>query len=396
MPWCPRCDETFPQGPACPRCSARLVARDRETYEDALQSVPALKQLKVSRRYARAFDRLSGPRAPSSRALALALVTLVFASGFLLGRVGSLGPSVPTVRALPAVAPIPFDEIEGSIAYATTSRDPLVTIAVQHVFSGDVSLRAQFSPPYEQGEHVTTSVTAFGRSVAVVVGAAGRGHVAVSLNNDAPQGWIQGIEAAWISERELLVRHVDSTATRWTFGTDSVESEAIDDVDALIATGAAPAIRRGEEIERIGSPRRELTLPDAEAKVAAVSPDMTYALLDERVPTLWDGTKRIEMTTGSGEILGARFDGSSERVAIVLRGEEGLLLAIMDLDGNAQLRPLGSGSGCSGPPVWDGASDWIYVSGGNGTIHAVEAGGGRTDSVDTRSAGCGVAWVDTA
>jgi len=148
MPWCPRCDETFPEGPACPRCSARLVARERETHEDTLESVPGLRSIKVSRRYLRAFERLSAPKASSSRALALALVLLVFATGFLLGRVGSMSPSAgPTmVRELDAAQPLPYEDVKGAVSYLLDSRDPLMTIAMHDLYSGDVVPRARFSP----------------------------------------------------------------------------------------------------------------------------------------------------------------------------------------------------------------------------------------------------------
>jgi hypothetical protein len=373
-----------------------LVARERETYEETMQSVPGLKQIKVSRRYARAFDRLSSPRASSSRALALALVTLVFASGFLLGRVGSIGTSGPAVRELPSVKALAPAEVKGSVSYITTSREGLETVAFHDLFSGYVTPRAQFSSPFDRTEHVTTQVMSFGRSVAVIATAAGKGYVAFAPHNVAPQGWVPGIQAAWSSERELLVRHVDGSIARWAFGSDSVRSSAIADADELIQTAGGPVVRRGSTIEKIGSPTRRLELPSSKSDVVAVSADMTRALLAERVPTLWDGDERIAMATGGGQILGAAFDQSSERVAIVLRAPDGLMLSFVDQRGEAEHRPLGNGSGCVGMPAWDGAARWVYVADGDGLLHAVEANGGRIESVKTQSAGCGVAWVDIA
>jgi hypothetical protein len=355
----------------------------------------------MSRRYARAFERLSGPRATSSRALALALVTLVFASGFLLGRVGSVG-TITDLRSMPAPKPIPFDGadgVKGSISYLTTSRDEITTVAMHDVFSGDVTGRANFSPPVEAGDHVTTSVTAFGRSVAVVVtSASGQGFIALAPHRQAPQGWILGMQAAWASERELYVRHVDGTVAKWSFTTDAVRTVEAEDADELIQTSAGAVIRRGRTLETLSSPRRTIRLPPgAENHVAAVSPDLMRVLLDEKkAPTLWDGTERVPMANGQGSILGASFDPSSERVAIALRSPDGLMLAVVDQQGDAALKPLGSGDGCPGSPVWDGNARWIYTAGDDGTMYAVEAGGGRVESVRTQAVGCGVAWVDLA
>lgn len=400
MPWCPRCDENFPQGPACPRCSARLVAREVETYEDTLHTVPGLKSIKVSRRYMRALERLSGPRASSSRALALALVMLVFASGFLLGRVGGLGPNASTVGALAPAKPVPLENVDGSIAlkgsiaYVTSSREPITTIAMHHIYSGEVTPKARFSPP---GEYVTTRVVSFGRSVAAVVSGGGKGFVAFAPHDQAPQGWVPGIEAAWLSERDLLVRHVDGSIARWTFGSKSVHAATIPDADELIQTSAGPIVRRGSLLETVSSPHRRLKVPRG-ARVVAVSPDLTRAVLQDRTdgtdPALWDGKRTVAMRNGGGRALGASFDRSSARAAIVLQAADGLQLAVVDHDGNAQLKPLSAGDGCEAPPVWDGSSDWVYVAAGDGIVHAAEAGGGRTESVRTQGVGCGVAWVD--
>ena len=103
------------------------------------------------------------------------------------------------MRALPAAKPIPFDDpegVSGSISYITTSRDPLATIAMHDVFSGDVTPRAQFSPPVGADESVTTAVASFGRSVAVVVASDGEGFVAMAPHNRPPHGWVPGLEVA--------------------------------------------------------------------------------------------------------------------------------------------------------------------------------------------------------
>ena len=152
MPWCPRCDETFPEGPACPRCSARLVARERETHEDTLDSVPGLRSIKVSRRYLRALERLSraeGVVVPRSGARARP--ARVRDRLPARTRSGPSPPSQPTVHALPLAEPIPFEDVKGAVSYVLSSRDPLMTIALHDLYSGDVVPRARFSPPVDIG-----------------------------------------------------------------------------------------------------------------------------------------------------------------------------------------------------------------------------------------------------
>jgi hypothetical protein len=96
-------------------------------------------------------------------------------------------------------------------------------------------------------------------------------------------------------------------------------------------------------------------------------------------------------------MLGASFDNSGERAAVVLRGDnEELTLAVVDVRGHATIKPLGEGIGCEGPPAWDASGEWIYVSTGDGMLHAVQASGGRIHAVKTQGVGCGVAWIDTA
>ena len=395
MPWCPRCDETFPQGPACPRCSARLVAREREAPDDPLTVVPGLRSIKVSRRDRRALERLSGPRAPSSRALALALVLLVFASGYLLGRVGSVGTSGPTIRALPLAQPLPeVLGIQGSAAYLVASRE---TIASHHLTSGEVTPLARFSPPLEPGEHFATKIVAFRRSVAVVVEGGGEGHIAFAPHGRAPTVGIRGFEVAWSSPDELLVHQADGTVVKWTSGTDSVRSKTVaESADALYQTPNGAVIRVGDTLETFGTPRRRLALKK-DADVVAVSPDgMRAVVRAQNRPALWDGRRVTPLGAGNGTVLGASFDHSGEHAAVLLRKDEELTLAVVDVRGNASLKPLGKGLACEGPPAWDAAGNWVYVATGDGVLHAVEASGGRIESVPTQGVGCGVAWVNTA
>lgn len=399
MPWCPRCDETFPQGPACPRCNARLVAREHDQEEDALQSVPGLRSVKVSRRYLRALERLNAPRQSSARLLALALVLLVFASGYLIGRVGSVTPSQPTVRALPAAEPLPLDNVKGSVSYLHSSRDSLATIAQQDLFSGDVIPRARISlpPVVEAGDSILARVVTFGRSVAVVLDVERGSYVAFSPHGDPVHAWVPGVDAAWISESELAIRDTDGVVTQWTASDEGVMQKRLGEADRLIQSPAGAVVLVERELSTTTSPARSITLPakvNTDA-VAAVSADLKHVVLSGEPAVIWDGTTSTPVRAGEGELLGASFDRAGERVAVVSRDGNSTMLSVSDLKGNAALKPLPSRNACETPPVWDGAARWIYVPTSDGMLHAAQASGGRIESIETRTLGCGIAWLDT-
>ena len=396
MPWCPRCDETFPEGPACPRCSARLVARERDTHEDTLESVPGLRSIKVSRRYLRALERLSAPKASSSRALALALVLLVFATGFLLGRIGSVPTSQPTVHALPLAEPIPFEDVKGAVSYVLQSRDPLMTIAMHDLYSGDVIPRARFSPAVDTADDVITRAVSFGRSVAVVVSDGDHSRVAFAPHGRTPQGWVPGEDVAWLSETELVIRTDDDALLGIEAGTDRLLTERLGSADGLFQTAAGAVVQRGRRLESMSGPKRRLDLP-ADSDVLAVSPDLSRAILDPDAPVLWGGDEaRPVHAYDYGKVLGASFEPSGERAAMVLADGGELTLAVVMPRGNAAFKPLGNGPTCDAPPAWDGTGSWIYVGSADGVLHAIEASGSRIEAIKTHGVGCGLAWLDVA
>ncbi len=396
MPWCPRCDETFPEGPACPRCSARLVARERETYEDTLESVPGLRAIKVSRRYLRALERLSAPKASSSRALALALVLLVFATGFLLGRIGSVPTSQPTVHALPLAEPIPFEDVKGAVSYVLQSRDPLMTIAMHDLYSGDVVPRARFSPAIGTADDVTTRAVAFGRSVAVVVSDGDHSRVAFAPHGRTPQGWIPGEDVAWLSETELVIRTDDDALLGIEAGTDRLLTERLGAADGLFQTSAGAVVQRGRRLESMNGPARRLDLPSKGA-VLAVSPDLSRAILGPKTPVLFEGAEsRPIHAYDYGKVLGASFEPSGERAALLLADGGELTLAVVMRRGNAAFKPLGNGPTCDAPPAWDGTGRWVYAGSADGVLHAIEASGSRIEAIKTHGVGCGLAWLDVA
>src|SRR5581483_358346 len=222
MPWCPRCDETFPEGPACPRCNARLIQREGDVEVDSLRAVPAIRSVHVSRRSRRALERLSGPRPHSLRLLAFSIVALVFVSGFLLGRFAGIGPaSEPaTVRTLPPAHRLQLEYVDGSVAYALWSSEPLATIAQHDVYSGDVEAMARFSPWASSGA-VRTQLVSLQRSVALVASDGTDSYVAFSTPGSPAYGWVPGVEAAWGSEHELYVRQKDGSVTKWSTSADS-------------------------------------------------------------------------------------------------------------------------------------------------------------------------------
>lgn len=393
MPWCPRCDETFPEGPACPRCSARLISRERDTPEDTLHAVPALRALKVSRRYRRALDRLSGPKVPSSRALVFALILLVFASGFMLGRVGSLGAGQPTVRGLPLAEPLPFDKVKGAVSYVASTRDPF-TIAVHDLFSGNVTPQARFSPPVDPNNRSFTRVVSYGRSVAVIVSDGAESFVSFAPHGRPKQGWVPGNDVAWISERELLIRSLDGTVTRWTSDVNAVSTRRVArESGELIQTPGGAVVRNGRTLESASGSKRKIVVP-AGTKVVAVASDMVHAVVSEPRVGIWDGAKTIPVPEATGEVLGASFEASGDHAAVLLSEDGQLTLAIVDLRGEAALKPIGRATSCASAPALDAFGSWAYVSTGDGVLHAVEVHGGRIESAKMSGVGCGLAWVD--
>jgi hypothetical protein len=393
MPWCPRCDEVFPEGPACPRCRTRLVERERATDADGLESLPDLPTLKVSRRYRRAFDRLSAPKPPSVRVLVAAVTTLVFAVGFLLGRVATVSPGTPTVRALMPAKALAFDDVSGSAVYVLWSGESVATIAGHELYTGDVSPQARLSPPFKSADGVKTRMVSLQGSVALITSDGDRSFVASLPRSGAPHAWIPGTSAAWETPDRLLVLQQDGSVVRWSMSDRRVGTKRIARAERLLQTPTGAVMQRGGRFtgSRLRVPRS--------AHVLAVSADGRRAIVDRTHPRLWDGTAFQPLRVNGGyRVLAAAFEGNgadgADRAALVLaRGDE-LTLAVVDAYGNAALKPLeATAQGCAPIPVWDSSGRWIYLSGGDGVLRAVEAGGGRVEIVHTRSLGCGLAWV---
>ncbi|MEX0873427.1 MAG: hypothetical protein WD646_10415 [Actinomycetota bacterium] len=362
---------------------------------DTIETVPALRGLKVSRRYRRALQRLSGPTGPSPRVLGLAVFMLVFAVGFLLGRLATVDPPAgPTVRALPNVEPLALPGVEGSAVYALWSRDALATVAAQDLANGDVVPRLRLSAPVSLGE-VQTKMVTLGRNVALIAGDERDSHVAFAAQGAAPHGWVSGSEAAWVSSNELLVRHRDRSLTRWIIDGDSLRSEAAGRADRLWQTPDG-AVVMSDGLIRNGSQAlrgRGLRHPPS-GRVLSVSPDGKQAFVDNDGPAFWNGRSLERVHVDSTDVVGASYEPSGARVAMVLRSDGELTLAISNLRGNVALKPLDARyHDCPPVPTWDENGRWVYVAVGDGLLYAAEASGGRVSQVRTNVVGCGLAWV---
>lgn len=396
MPWCPRCDEVFPDGIACPRCRSRLLPQDGGTAH-ALQPVEGLPQLKVPRRYRRAFERLGEPKAPSQRLLVVATASLVFALGFLLGRIGSSGVSQPVVQALPPAEGMASLGVEGRASYLLWAQggERLATLASHDLYSGEVTPLARFSPPV-RGLDERTQVVSLDGSVALVLASADGSFVAAAPRGGAPFGWITGAEAAWESRDVLLVRSHDGTVMRWS--ADARDRSAIEGTwSRLLQTPSGAALLSEDGVVRVASGAGDpIPLPRG-ARVLAVSGDGRRVLADDGRPFLWDGERKLPLRVDGYEAIAASFAPDGDGVAATLAGPDGsLALGVIDAAANVTLKPLGRasiGEECGAVPAWDAPGAWVYVATGDGSVHAVEVGGGRTENVRARLVGCGVGWL---
>ena len=357
---------------------------------DELLALPELATIKVSRRDRRALERLSGPKAPSPRALALALAALVFAVGFLVGRLGSIQPDVPSVRALPTVEALtPFD-VDGSAVYVLWANDPVATIAVQDLYSGDVVPRARLSPPIDSPADAHTKVVALDGSVAVIVADAGQSFVSFTPAGRPSHGWVPGVEAAWVSPVELWVREAGGSIRKWRVADGSLRAGSAGKGERLFQTPYGAAIERSGRLTftRGGT---EMDLP---AGASVLATNGRRAVLGGRTASMWDGETSAEIRVHGTRALAASFEPNGDRAGVVLRRGDELMVAVVDAKGHAALKPINARAGRCAPSVaWDRAGSWIYVSPGDGSLYAVEAAGGRIEAVHTHSVGCGLAWI---
>jgi hypothetical protein len=240
---------------------------------------------------------------------------------------------------------------------------------------------------------VKTQVVSYGRSVALIASDTDHSYVALAAAGAPVHGWVPGVEAAWASERDAYVRTKDGTVTRYSINGDTFMSEATIHAGHIFQTASGAVAQTPSGLERISAAAPKLPVP-AGARVLAVSPSGDRALVDHRGPALWDGHEFKAVDIDGFDVLGASFERSGERVAVTLRREGVLTVAVVDQQGNAALKPLGtSDHGCPAVGAWDAAGRWLYVTPGDGLMYAVEVSGGRIERVPTRSVGCGIAWL---
>jgi hypothetical protein len=209
---------------------------------------------------------------------------------------------------------------------------------------------------------------------------------------------VDGVEAAWVSSEELLVRHRDRALTRWLVEEGGVRSEPAGRADRLWQTPSGAVVQRDGMLrngsQALSSQGIRAPLFRKGGRVLAVSGDGKRALVDDGGAAIWDGTAMQKVQVDEADVVGASFEPSGDRIALALRIDDGLTLGISDLRGNTALKPLDTKyRDCDPVPAWDTDGEWVYTSPGNGLLYAAETGGGRTKQVRTNVVACGLAWI---
>jgi len=324
--------------------------------------------------------------------LAFSIVALVFVSGFLLGRFAGIGPSEPTVHALAPAQRLQLEYIDGSVAYVLWSSEPLATIAQHDIYSGDVEPIARFSP-WASSVPMKTQLVSFGRSVALVASDGTSSYVAFATPGAPAYGWVPGVEAAWTSEHELYVRQSDGKVTKWSTTADTTAKGPSLNAKRIFQTPAGAVAQTSRGLEPVGGGAKSLPVPSG-ISVLAVSPDGARAVVDRGGPALWDGRTFTPVHIDGYQVLAASFERSGERAALTLRRDGVLSIAVVDGEGNAALKPLNvADRDCTATPAWDAGGHWLYVTPGDGLMYAIESAGGQIKRVQTKSVGCGLAWL---
>lgn len=411
MPWCPRCDEVFPEGPACPRCRAALVEVSGVTQAEEHAPV-VLPHVRLPRRLRRAIGGHRPPAPPPRHLIAVAVSLVLVAGGFTLGRMSAVPPDSPALRAPPVVGP--RLATAGSVAFLRPGGGPAeYTLVRARLRTGMVELAGRFMSPYPQdGHRESARVSGLRGSVAVVLtGPEGRSSVAAFAVNRPPVLWLDGQEAAWEDADSLLIR--DGTrVVRWRF-TAGPEADAIAGTWRRVIQTAVGAVLEGPtetgvalHLSRPEGPVRLLDLPPG-ASTLAVAPAGTPALVSvDDTPSVWDGSRLTPVEVDDAyRPRGAAFSHDGARIALVLQRRDRPTrsaeqhLAVLDRTGArvellklpaAHERPM-----CDAVPTWNADGRWLFVGPGDRSVHAVEVGGRRHRS-EVHDIGCGLAWAGDA
>lgn len=418
MSWCPQCDETFPEGPSCPRCRTPLIDNGPGRGGEELQGQIALPQLKVPRRIRRAFGRPMHPPAPSRQLMAFVVSLVLIAGGFALGRMSALPADSPVIRSGPAPAldlGLPgFVDMVGRVPGPAAGSADLALVRIALNDGASASTLGRFMSPFggSAAGRESTRIVALQESVAVVLtDHRGRGVVGAFPASRPPVLWLDASDAAWESADVLLVRNRDAVS-RWVFTVDDVRSEPLPGSwIGILPTPDGAVLEAAEEGRHVlyasstGGPRRVMEIP-SDARTVAVAPRSSAALIDLGDGLkLWDGTQARPASPlqSAYEVHGAAFSPDGQKVAVTLRerGEDGtgqLQLAVMDRSGatvtlTAGLASWSAQTSCPAVPTWDGSQSWVFLAPNDGTIFAAEVGGGRqTRTRNFQSVGCGIAW----
>ncbi len=409
MPWCPHCDEEFPEGPSCPRCRAPLVDVDDTSGAAELSQVVNLPQLKVPRRIRRAFERSNRAPGPPRPLFMFTMAFILFAGGFVIGRTGSIGPDGPVIRQ--RVEPFPA-EVGGAIDYLGWIPGPGRERGLlrMDLTTGDIDVIARFSWPFP-GQTTTrerSRVAASAGSVALLLNDGERSFVGAFPGIRPLPLWLDGVEAAWQDPSTLLVLGRGGTVTRWAFAEGLESGEVQGSWTAAHQTADGALLESMENDERVlwrftdDGPRRVMSIPPGSRLLGVAPGGERAAIAVDGTVKLWDGTDEVPVRGVDGyDATAAGFSASGERVAVTMhetgRAERATrVLAIVDASGNAALKPFTIRSGghdCTAVPAWGGGDRWVFLTPGDGWIYGVDASGGRVRTVNAGASGCGMAWL---
>lgn len=373
MPWCSQCNEVFPDGRDCPRCSSPM----QDTPGVAAPYDTALPVIKIPRRLRRAFGRVDPHPRPRLSSVVFAL--MVFTGGVVVGHLGSLPGIQPQLRATRVAVPM-----NSHLRYVVQDGQDAVLVT-RGLDSGTLrGLRLSSSGAF--------GLVSLSGSTAVLNSSS----VMAVPSNGPVFGWLAGDEAAWESKDQLLIRNSDEIEG-WPMS-DRTPAPIPGEWTRIHQTPSGAALETGDALylSTRSGPRQTIALA-GNSHVLAVSSDADVAfVLAVGRAGFWDGTTFTPADLGPLVPEAAAFSPDGDSVAVTLRGGREIKIAAVDRTGSAvMLKSIGKiNDPCPAVPVWSPMQDWVYIAPGDGSLYGFEAGGGSTIKVAVNNLGCALSWAN--